>query len=151
MKYNSPQESNAVRYFNKYICLRDLQKDDNGEIFGICISSGKKWIAVLNSNNQVMNGREWCASHYHNADKFASVRFDERNVNGQFQSLNKYASGDKSNYEPRLRQKIGDDEFEKLNIDRHPIKKYFLFDYQKIADKYRLKCKEERKRLGIKI
>lgn len=150
MKLGSNAEKDAVRYFNKYICLRDLQIDDNNNIFGYCISSGRKWEAQLNADRQIINGREWCASHYWNADKYGSVRFDERNVNGQFQSLNRYASGDKTNYEIGLRKKIGDKEFEQLNIDRHQIKQN-LFNYHFIADKYRLKCKEERKRLKIKI
>lgn len=151
MKTSSREESNAVRYFNKFICLRDLQKDNNGEIFGICISSGRKWVAKLNSNNQIMNGREWCASHYWNADQYGSVRFDERNVNGQFQSLNKYASGDKTNYEIGLKNKIGIEEFERLNVDRNKIGKFFRIDFARIADEYRKKCNIERKRLGIKI
>jgi hypothetical protein len=150
MKYKSKFEERAVKYFNKFICLRDLQKDDKGNIFGICISSGKKWVAVLNSNNQIMNGREWCASHYWNADKYGSVRFDERNVNGQFSYLNTYAGGDKSNYERGLKNKLGEAGFEELNRDRHKLKQNF-FNYPQIAEVYRVKCQEQRGRLGIKI
>lgn len=150
MKLESNAEKRAVYWFNKFICLRDLNKSENGEIYGICISSGRKWVANLYSDKSISNGREWCASHYWNADKYGSVRFDERNVNGQFQSLNKYASGDKTNYETGLRKKITDQEFEQLKRDRHKLKQN-IFEYDKIAKEYRQKAKQQAERLGIKI
>jgi len=150
MKLGSSEEKKAVKWFNKYICLRDLQKDENGEIYGICISSGRKWVANLYSDKSISNGREWCASHYWNADKYGSVRFDERNVNGQFQSLNKYLSGDKPNYEIGLRKKITDEAFEQLNRDRHQLKQH-KFEYHNIAETYKQKAKQEAERLGITL
>lgn len=137
--------------FNKFICLRDLQIDSKDNVFGYCISSGKRFDAELTSQRQLLNGRKWHASHYYNADRYSSVRFDERNVNAQMGYLNVYHSGDKTNYQENLIKKIGEREFEKLSKDKNKLKKWDIIEVDNLVLHYREKCKAEARRLKIKL
>jgi len=144
--------SKLKKYFNKYIVLRDLQKNEvTGEIFGIDIGSGRKWLVTLFSDGSLMNGREFSAGHFWKSDRYASVRYDERNVNGQLSYLNVYAGGDEANYAIALRKKIGDAEFEQLKIDRNKTKIWNILELEVLSDEYREKAKLRAKFLGIKL
>ena len=144
-------EANAVKWFNKFICLRDLEKDETtGEIKGYCISCGKEWEAILYSDRSIMNGKEWHAGHYWKSDRHESVRLHEHNVNGQHGYCNVYKSGDEANYEEGLIKKIGEEKFEELKFLKNQIKKNSIIDYENISKEYKEKAKIEAKRLGIK-
>ena len=143
-------EANAVKWFNKFICLRDLERLPTGEIKGYCISCGKEWEAILYSDKSIMNGKEWHAGHYWKSDRHESVRFHEWNVSGQHGHCNVYKHGDEANYEGNLRIKIGDDNFLILRFLKNQIKKNSIIDYENISKEYKEKAKIEAKRLGIK-
>lgn len=139
------------RWCHLYIRLRDLKKLPDGRIIGEDIGTGKVWEAVLFPDKSIMNGREWHASHYWNADKYASVMYDERNLNGQLSYNNRQRHGDKTNYEQGLRTKIGDEAFEKLKIDKNKTKKWNIIELEKLADEFKLKAKLRANELQIKI
>jgi hypothetical protein len=139
------------RWCHLYIRLRDLQKLSDGRIIGKDIGTGKVWEAVLFSDKSIMNGKEWHASHYWNADKYASVMYDVRNLNGQLSYNNRQQHGDKTNYEVGLRKKIGDKEFESLKIDKNKVKHWDIIELEKLSDVYKLKAQLEVNRLQIKI
>lgn len=144
-------EANAVKWFNKFICLRDLEKLPSGEIKGNCISCGEEWEAILYSDKSIMNGKKWHAGHYWKSDRHESVRFNEWNVNGQNSYCNRYKSGDEANYEVGLIKKISEEKFEELKFLKNQIKKNSIIDYENIIKKYKEKAKIEAERLGIKI
>ena len=126
-------EANAVKWFNKFICFRDLERLPTGEIKGYCISCGKEWEAILYSDKSIMNGKEWHAGHYWKSDRHESVRFHEWNVSGQHGHCNVYKHGDEANYEGNLRIKIGDDNFLILRFLKNQIKKNSIIYYENIA------------------
>lgn len=122
----------AVKYFNKFIRLRDC--DQYG--FGRCISSGRptRW------------GREFHAGHYIPAGKCEALRFNEDNVHGQSMSDNYFAHGDLSSYRINLVKKIGEDRVKRIEeiyqeSKRHTAKlnRFVLIE---TIETYKAKCKE---------
>ncbi|MGV8130507.1 MAG: recombination protein NinG [Candidatus Pacearchaeota archaeon] len=151
MKLGGNTEKNAVLWCHRYIRLRDLQKDKNGNIFGYCFTCNAKWDVNLFSDKSISNGKKWHAGHFYKADRTESVRFDERNIHLQCYNCNKNLSGNESSYAKKLRELLGDDEFAKLEFDKNQLKKHFAWDYDLIAKEYREKAHQEAERLGIKI
>jgi len=139
--------------FNSFIRLRDLRRDEQtGEITGVCISCGTKWIVGLYSDKSIINTRGgWVAGHLWKDKKYASVRYDERNLNLQCAKCNTYLSGNESNYAENLKKKIGKKEVEKLNVDRNKIKHWDILEIDRMCFEYKDKLHLEAKRLGIKI
>jgi hypothetical protein len=139
--------------FNLFIRLRDLSKvEETGQILGKCISCGISWLVGLYSDKSIINAHgNWVAGHYWKDDRYASVRYDERNVNLQCSRCNKYLSGNESNYAINLKKKIGEKEFDKLNIERNKTKNLNILDIDRMVYEYRDKAKAEAKRLSIKI
>lgn len=145
-------ENNLRTWFNLFIRLRDLIKNDNGYIYGYCISCGKKWEVMLNDRKEIINNdRKWVAGHYFKENKFASVRFDEDNLSLQCYYCNKYLSGNEAEYQKNLVNKIGAERFEQLQIKKNQIKKFNIIEVNELKEKYRLLAKAEAKRLGIEL
>ena len=146
-------KANLTLWFNRYVRLRDLSKvEETGEVQGFCISCGKRWLVGLYSDKSIINvGGNWVAGHYWKDDRYASVRYDERNVNLQCYKCNKYLSGNESNYAINLEKKIGIKEFGQLNIDRNKIKHWNILEIDVMVYEYKDKCRAEARRLNIKI
>lgn len=89
----SQLKATAVRHFHKYIRLRDKDKP--------CISCGKHL--------------ELQAGHFFSAGHYPELKFNEENVNGQCKKCNYFLHGDLINYANNLRDKIGQQAFEKLH------------------------------------
>lgn len=140
-------------WFNLFIRLRDLTLvEQTGEIEGFCISCGKRWLVELYSDKSIINTRGgWVAGHLWKDDRYASVRYDERNVNLQCARCNVHLSGNESNYAENLKKKIGKKEFEKLNVDRNKIKHWDILEIDRMIFEYKDKCKVRAKELGVKI
>lgn len=139
-------------WFNRYIRYRDLEINEYGHIQGFCISCGKKFEPVFYSDKSMSNGREIVAGHYFLSNKFASVRFDERNVHLQCaQKCNKYLSGNLSAYLPNLIKKIGQDQYNLLVLAKNQTHKFDYFELERMRDLYKQKAKQEALRLNIKI
>lgn len=146
-------EKTLTRVFNLFIRLRDLTKnEETGEIQGKCISCGTSWLVGLYSDKSIINTRGgWVAGHLWKDDRYASVRYDERNVNLQCARCNTYLSGNESNYLINLRAKIGEKEVEKLNRDRNRLKNWDILEIDRMIYEYKDKCKIRAKELGVKI
>lgn len=140
-------------WFNLAVRLRDLSRDEEtGEIQGKCISCGTSWLVGVYSDKSIINPRGgWVAGHLWKDDRYASVRYDERNVNLQCARCNTYLSGNESNYLENLKKKIGEAEVDKLNQDRNKLKSWNILEIEEMIKHYKLKAKAEAKRLGIKI
>ena len=119
------------RNFNKFIQMRDIWITQEDEIIAECVACGRAWIL-----NNTYDWKDFHASHYWLEDKYASVRFDEYNVNGCCSVCNKHLHGNLAMYEQNLMEKIGQQEFQKLNFIRNLIKKYDVLDLEALNKSY---------------
>ena len=141
-------------WFAKYIRLRDLTLVDYGTVAiirGECISCKKIWTPDFFSDRSIMDGKNWVAGHYWKSDRYASVRYNEHNVNLQCQHpCNKELSGNESNYLIGLKKKIGNENVDKLNIERNKTKKWDIVELNELTEIYKAKTKLRAKELNIK-
>lgn len=145
-------ERNLVRWCHLYIRLRDLKIDLNGNIYGNCISCGKRWDVALFSDRSIYNnGAKWVAGHYYKSDKIESTRYDVRNINLQCYRCNKPLSGNESEYQINLIKKIGRKEFDKLVIKKNNPYTYNIIELENLKNEFQELAKIEAKRLNIKI
>jgi hypothetical protein len=136
-KYNKATdkhlEAEAVKYFNRFIRLRDT--DEYG--YGNCISSGQP-LKYGQKNAQ--------AGHWFPAGKFKLLKFNEDNVHLQGLSDNYYNNAGGPNYRINLVKKIGEQrvyEVERIaQINKRISVNRDRFFYIEIIEKYKNKCKE---------
>ena len=124
-------EKRLRKNFNKFIQMRDVLIAVSGEIIAECLACKRIWTL-----NNTYEWKDWHASHYWLEDKYASVRFDEYNVNGCCSVCNKYLHGNLAMYEVNLIEKIGNEDFQKLNFRRNLIKKYDVLDLEALNKSY---------------
>ena len=109
----------AVIHFHKYIRKRDEGKP--------CISCGS--YTTLQ------------AGHFYSAGNHPSVRFNEDNVHGQCLRCNFYLSGNLIPYRQNLIEKIGQEKFDKLELNTQLSKrtsyKWDRFYLLEIIEKYK--------------
>lgn len=113
----------AQAAFNAFIRARDAGKP--------CISCGKP----DNGNHQRH------ASHYKSVGASRELRYDEMNVHAACSVCNNHLSGNIEGYTPALIEKIGMEEFDRLNGPQ-PIKKWDRDTLISIAKTYRKKTRE---------
>lgn len=135
-------EALAIKYFNLYIRIRDV--DSNG--LGICISSG----GILHYGSPNTQ-----AGHFISAGSCPALKFNEFNVNLQCKSDNYFKSGNLLEYRKNLIKKIGIEEVEKLEFQSEMFKKtpYHKdrFRFIEIIEEYKQKVKELSKTKNFKI
>lgn len=113
----------AVKYFNRYILLRDKDKG--------CVSCG-------NTNPAI----KYDAGHYVPAGSCTALRFDERNVHKQCsQYCNVHRSGNRVPYAKAIAAMYGQEVLDFLDGEQPTVKITAEF-YQEIEDKYKKKIKE---------
>lgn len=105
------------QYFSKYIRQRDG---------GVCISCGK-----------IDDWRKMDAGHYIPKTAGLSIYFDERNVNSQCTSCNRWKHGNLSQYALALKIKYGNSILEELDETRRSPKVFTKIDYEKLLVKYK--------------
>lgn len=88
---------------NKYIRLRD-SKDG-------CISCDRP---------ATWDG-QWHASHFRSVGAASAIRFNIWNIHKSCSICNNWKSGNLSDYEPRLREKIGDEKVDWLKSQNHTV------------------------------
>lgn len=88
-------KAKAIEVFNAWIRERDKDKP--------CISCGRYGV-VLD------------AGHYYSAGKYQSVRFDERNVNGQCHQCNRFDAGKLIEYREGIERRWGSEVLEDLKV-----------------------------------
>lgn len=108
--------------FNKYIRERDKGLP--------CRSCGKKINGVTH------------ASHYLSSGGHSNVRFDENNVFSCCFSCNVALSGNLLNYRIRLKELIGNEQLEALELRGKLSKKWTVSELEKIRELYKQKIKE---------
>jgi len=116
----------AQREFNRYIRLRDQHRP--------CISCG----APPSGNRNGGSTRD--AGHYRTVGACSALRFDEANVHAQCVACNQHKSGNIVEYRINLRQRIGDEELERLETT-NPLRAWSIEEAKSIKAEYRDKCK----------
>lgn len=102
LKTRSDHAKEAQAAVNDYVRKRDEHLP--------CISCGKpaSW-----------NG-QWHASHFRSVGAASSIRFNLWNIHKSCSVCNNWKSGNLSEYEPRLREKIGDEKVDWLRTQTQP-------------------------------
>ncbi len=112
----------AQSAFNAFIRERDKLLD--------CISCDKdySWFG------------QWHAGHYKTTKARPDIRFNEDNCHKQCSVCNNFLSANLDEYRPRLIDKIGQDRFLALTLNR--IKRYTCEELKEIELKYKKKLKD---------
>lgn len=137
-------KQDAIKYFNRFIKLRDTDKYG----YGKCISSGQDLMyqcGVKYINNELAQ-----AGHFIARGACSALAFDEDNVHLQGKSDNYFKSGNENFYRPALIQKIGENRVARLDRIAATTKKigYKMTTYEKrylyirIKHKYMAKSRE---------
>lgn len=117
-----------VDVFNRFIRLRDRNRP--------CIS------CALNRVEHA--GHYWKTSQYPQP----SMRFNEKNVNGQCFNCNMNLEGNRQGYREGLIRKYGESVLEELDIQRSlPMTTWMTFEYEAMIKHYREKVKILEKQL----
>ena len=124
-KTKTSLKNSLDKVFSQFIRLRDTP---NG--IGSCISCGKP---ITYSTCD--------CGHYVNR-KHMSLRFDEYNCNAQCRSCNRFDEGNIQGYRKGLLAKIGEKKTEMLEIKKHNVSNYGLFELEFLIKDYRRKVKE---------
>lgn len=114
------------RVFSVYIRMRDA--DENGYIR--CISCGK-----------AVHWKDADAGHYVNR-RHMSLRWDEKNVNAQCRSCNRFDEGNMLGYTEGLQRKYGSQVLNYFKIKKHNIAKYPKVALEHLIKYYQQKIKE---------
>jgi hypothetical protein len=112
----------AQQIINQYVRLRDA-KDG-------CISCHRdaSWTG------------QWHASHFRSVGAASAVRFNLWNIHKSCSICNNWKSGNLSDYEPRLREKIGHGKVDWLRTQNQPVT-YSTEYLQRLIKVFRKKCK----------
>lgn len=114
------------RVFSEYIRRRDA--DENGYIR--CISCGK-----------IVYWKDADAGHFVNR-RHMSLRYDEKNVNAQCRSCNRFDEGNPIGYAEGLKRKYGSQVIRYFEIKKHNIAQYTKVAYEQLIKYYQNKIKE---------
>ena len=107
--------------FNKFIRLRDAQEP--------CISCGRH------------HQGQYHAGHYKSVGATPELRFDENNCHKQCAPCNNHLSGNIANYRPRMLEKIGQEEMDRIE-GVQKLNKYSIDDLKEIKKTYNAKARE---------
>ena len=113
-------KNRLIRNFNKFIRIRD---------YGLPCISCRQYVKLQ-------------AGHYYNAGNYASIRFDEKNVNGQCFDCNFNKEGNKQGYQEGLKRKYGEGVLSYLEIKKNNVSKLGVFELNLLNDFYKKKIKE---------
>lgn len=122
LKTKADLAKEAQTVINKYVRLRDK---DLG-----CVSCDKP----ANWDGQ------WHASHFRSVGAASSIRFNLWNIHKSCSICNNWKSGNLSEYEPRLRQKIGDEKVDWLRA-QNQLAKYSPEYLKRLKDVFKAKIK----------
>ena len=116
------------RLFSKFIKLRD-----GGQEFFKCISCQKtKPLSQFN------------AGHYWSR-RYMSIRYDEKNVNGQCIYCNMFLAGNIQGYQVGLIKKYGEEILQHLEIKKNNISNMGRFEFEVLINEYNDKIKTLKK------
>jgi len=115
----------AQAAFNAYIRERDKESG--------CISCDK---------DKNWNG-QWHAGHFYTTKARPDIRFNDDNCHKQCSVCNNFLSGNIGEYRPSIIEKIGQERFIALSLNK--VKRYECHELKEIELKYKAKLKELKK------
>lgn len=118
----------AQAAINRYVRLRDYKEG--------CISCNKP---------NTWNG-QWHASHFRSVGAASAVRFNLWNIHKSCSVCNNWLSGNLSEYEPKLRAKIGNEKVDWLRSQNQRVN-YSIEYLQRLKSIFLKKCKKLEKKL----
>ena len=139
------------RLCHLWIRLKNIRWTEGLGYSVVCLACNKRIEINLFSDKSIMNGRQIHASHYFDSEQYESVRYEEDNIHTCCYRCNRMKHGNKENYGINLKQKIGEDRFEKLKIKAHKTYKFNIVELEQLADEFKLKAKHRAIELKIKI
>ena len=81
------------------------------------------------------------AGHFHPAGNHESIRWDERNVNGQCIQCNNFKHGNYQGYLKGMLKKWGQNVVNELEIKKHNLSKWHKFEVSLMIQEYQSKLK----------
>ncbi len=123
----------ADKWFSKFIRIRDA--DDDGIITCISCSIRKHW-------------KNMDCGHFIKR-QFKSLRYNEKNCNGQCRKCNWLLQGNDIEYAKGLVKKYGSGVLEQLVATKHRTLPMGRFELKHIADYYRMKFNQLKKLKGL--
>ncbi len=141
LKKHSEWLSDAQKWFNRYIRIRDKELD--------CISCSKTQQQVMKEDGWKVGGA-WDCGHYLTRGARPELRFNEDNAHKQCKSCNggsgRFSSKSATvgkRYRKKLIKKIGLERVEYLECEANfELKKPTIDQLKEIIAKYKAKCKE---------
>lgn len=143
-------ENNLRTWCHRYVKIRDLYFTPAGKIEGKCIYCDRIWKVEFYSDGLIINSTNWSACHFHRADLFESVEYDEDNIHLGCNTCNRYG-GNLADYEKNLIEKIGQERFDQLTFRKNNPKSLNILEMIKLKEKFMDLTKDEIKRLGIRL
>ena len=142
-------ENNLRTWLHLAIRLRDLERNQKGEITGHCIACGEEWKVEFWFDGSVKNTKLWCASHFWRADQYGSVEWDWDNIHLSCYNCNKKLSGNLAHYQVNLVKKIGQERFDKLEFRKNQTANLNIIDLIKKKEEAMDEVETQAKRLGL--
>jgi 5-methylcytosine-specific restriction endonuclease McrA len=139
---------------HKEIRMRDIKwSESKKEHYFICIACGTYFPISLYQDKSIYDGRNLQVSHFFNADKYASVKYHDDNLNLSCERCNspRGLHGNKEAYQPNLVLKIGQERFDELQRLAHKTHNFDILELERITDEAKLKAKLRANELQIKI
>lgn len=129
----STHKKKAWEAFSLYIRTRDSIKTTGGIDYCVCVTCP----------NQYPRIGVGCIQAGHFIDgRGNAILFDEEATHGQCYGCNVGRNGAHVEYFVWMEQNYGRETIDRLRVKRHEIVKYKAWDYDTIADKYKLMTKE---------
>mgnify|MGYP001615837737 FL=1 len=123
-------KNNAWRHFSKFIRLRDALKTTGTLTHVKCLTCGK----LLQIS--------FCDAGHFVSRRYKATLFDERNVNTQCRYCNRFLDGNLLEYRRQIIRLYGEGIDTELETKSRQLKKYTVDELTKLAECYKLKCKE---------
>lgn len=128
----------------------ELQSQIRPNFQRICPTEGfrQQWLRTLYFVRKGSFWKDADAGHYVNR-KHMSLRFDEKNVNLQCRSCNRFDEGNMIGYNHGLIEKYGDKVISYLDIKRHNISKIGPTEYTVLIKHYQQEVKRLKEQKGL--
>lgn len=123
-------------FYVKHISISKLKKKLD-RLFSAFIRHRDYLLGCISCGAKNVPWDEWQAGHFHDrAVSYASLYFDERNVNGQCKNCNEFRGGNKDGYVSGLIVRYGPEIIPELAAKKNAREQWGIFEYEAAIKKY---------------
>ncbi len=140
-------EKTVDKWFSKFIRLRDILRNHDDFVFGICCTC--KQPIMIYGIDSGWNPNAHCGHFI--GRYFRSTRFDEQNCHLQCHSCNTFAEGKQFEHGLFIDKNHGPGTAEKLLIKSKQLCKRNRYDFEVLVEHYKTEAKKLAKEKGIKL